>query len=73
MAKVTIILEDIEHAGDPGLSVDIRFDEEPVEGKEMTIAQQWAHEIINQVMSNAQDVEMLSEGTVPKRDIEGLQ
>lgn len=64
MAKVTLIFIDItDPNGEAGLSVEAVFDPELTEdGKDLTIAQAWGKEVIDQIMDNATEVEMMGEG-----------
>lgn len=74
MAKVTLIFIDIKDAnGEDGLSVEAVFDPEMTDDKDLTIAQAWGKEVIDQIMSNATEVEMMGEGSARKRDAGELQ
>jgi hypothetical protein len=59
MAKVTIILEDIQKDGEAGLRVGATSDPSfPDNEEELTVAQDWALEIVNMIVSNASEVTM---------------
>jgi hypothetical protein len=61
MAKVTIILEDLDRDGEEGMSLDVKFDPDFDGSEDPTLAQQWAGSIARLIASNAERVDYVDD------------